>query len=164
MLTRGPGPLRDGFGLSEALAEVVTMLGFADRIIVSDGAGGDELRAKDSVRADVCEALIGAIYLDSGFDAAKEFIKTHWTPLLDRKSKARKDAKTALQEWLQARSFSLPAYDVTGRDGPDHAPVFHVRVTADCPEEESADGKGRSKQEAEQAAAAAFLETKEGNN
>lgn len=139
----------------EALARVARELGLGDHIRLSDGerdTGGAE---KDGVLANACEAVIAAIYLDGGFDAATAFVARHWTALLDEAQEPQKDSKTTLQEWAQAAGRALPVYRVVGRDGPDHAPVFTLEVT--LAGEAPARGEGGTKRAAEQAAAAAML-------
>ncbi len=104
---------------------------------------------------DACEAVIGAIFLDGGFDAARTFVRAHWQGHMERLSELRKDPKTALQEWLQAKSLPLPVYEVTATSGPAHAPEFTVRVTAG---KWHADASGANKKFAEREAAARLLE------
>ncbi len=143
----------------ESLARIARSIGLGDYISMSPGereAGG---RNKDGLLSDTCEAVIAAIYLDRGFDAARPLIERYWTPLLDEDLSPPKDAKTALQEWAQGRGHGLPEYETTGSEGPDHAPIFTVRVgLADGPEQSAS---GASKRAAEQAAATALLKALE---
>ncbi len=107
------------------------------------------------VRADVVESLIASIYLDGGLDPAKEFVLKFWQKRLHMKGAARRDAKTALQEWAHVKGFGMPDYEVISRDGPDHEPIFNIRVVLNgC---EGAEGSGRSKRIAEQQAATRVL-------
>lgn len=116
-------------------------------------AGG---RDKETILADACEALIAALYLDGGLAAARGFVDRFWQAELDAQAEQPlRDAKTALQEWAAARGRGTPAYQVLGREGPDHAPVFRVDVRVGA--ELRASGEGRSKREAERAAALALL-------
>ena len=108
-----------------------------------------------SVRADVVEALIAAIYLDAGLEAAERFVRRFWKDRLRDDAGAERDAKTALQEWAHVKGFGTPTYAVVSRDGPDHDPTFAVRAVIEGTVPE--DGQGRSKRAAEQAAAAAIL-------
>ena len=108
-----------------------------------------------SVRADVVESLIAAIYLDGGLEAAKAFVIKHWGMKISDVSANIRDSKTALQEWAHARSGEAPVYAITQRLGPDHDPVFTVEVQIEGAQ--SAFGKGRSRRSAEQAAAQAVL-------
>ena len=109
-----------------------------------------------SVRADVVESLIAAIYVDAGLDAAMRFVERFWNTRLHDDHGADRDAKTALQEWAHANGHATPTYEVLTQDGPDHDPTFKVRVVLDG--EPSEEGSGRSKRAAEQEAAKAVLE------
>jgi ribonuclease-3 len=99
------------------------------------------------------ESLLGAIYLDGGWEAAREVVVRYWHPLLDGADV--KDAKTALQELLQGQKKPLPVYEMIGAEGPEHSKLFSVRVSAGSA---SAEGVGNSKKSAELAAAALLLE------
>jgi len=139
----------------ESLARVADDIDLAQYIEMSTSEremGGAD---KDSVAANTCEAVIGALYLDGGLDAAAHFISEHWRPLMDEDPNPPKDAKTVLQEWAQGEGLPLPSYHVAGREGPDHAPVFTISVTVEGRPPEK--GTGASKREAEQAAAEALL-------
>lgn len=109
----------------------------------------------DNVLGDMCEALIGALYLDGGLAAAEAFVRRAWADYVDRGADAPKDPKSALQEWAQAKRLPIPSYQVVGRDGPDHAPNFRVRVTVRG--YDPAEATGASKQDAEKQAAIALL-------
>ncbi|MDO9458929.1 MAG: ribonuclease III [Alphaproteobacteria bacterium] len=111
-------------------------------------------RDKPAILGDACEAVIGALYLDGGMAAARGFVEMRWTPRLTGLATAPADAKSALQEWSQARKLGTPDYTVISRDGPDHAPVFVIEVQ--LPGHAPACGTGASKREAEQAAALAM--------
>ncbi len=111
-------------------------------------------RDKPAILGDACEAVIGALYLDGGMAAARGFVEMRWTPRLTGLAAAPADAKSALQEWSQARKLGTPDYTVISRDGPDHAPVFVIEVQ--LPGHAPACGTGASKREAEQAAALAM--------
>lgn len=118
-----------------------------------DSSGG---RKKDTILADAVEAVLGAIFLDAGFDAARDVVLRLWQPLLDERHDQSLDAKSVVQEWAQGKGLSLPRYVELSRDGPDHAPKFTTEVhIRGC---KPATGTGRSKRHAEQAAARAFLE------
>lgn len=116
-------------------------------------------RSQPSVAADTMEAVLGAIYLDGGLEPAKTFISQHWEALMEEDLSPPKDAKTALQEWAQARGLGLPQYEVVTRDGPDHAPTFTLSVAIKG--HGARTGQGGSRRGAEQAAAEALLETLE---
>jgi ribonuclease-3 len=101
------------------------------------------------------EAIIAAIYVDGGFDAARAFVERLWRPRMAALSGPLRDAKTTLQEWAQGRGLATPTYRAVERSGPDHAPSFRVEVQIGP--ETVGEGRGRSKREAEQAAAADVL-------
>jgi len=105
---------------------------------------------------DAMEALIGALYLDGGMQAAENFIIPRWTKIAQRSETPPKDAKTALQEWAQARSLPIPSYRMQDSTGPAHAPQFTIEVT--LPGYPPAQATAHSKRVAEQAAAGALLE------
>lgn len=117
-------------------------------------------RRKEALLGDALEAVIAAVYQDAGFDAARVLILRLWGPRIAEVDADARDAKTALQEWAQARGMAPPAYAETARSGPDHAPVFTVRVTLDSGD--AVEATAGSKRLAEQAAARALLERVEG--
>lgn len=135
----------------EACADRAKALGIDRALLLGaaeDEAGG---RQKAAILADACEAVIAAVYLDAGFEAAAAVVKRAWTPLLDGHMTAERDPKTHLQERLQAQRISPPIYRVIARSGPDHAPTFVVVAEADGTS--IGTGRGTSKREAEQNAA-----------
>lgn len=113
-------------------------------------------RRKEALLADAMEAVIAAIYQDGGFDASRDAILRLWGPRIQNVADDARDAKTALQEWAQARGENPPLYVEVDRTGPDHQPVFtiEVRLASGACEKATAG----SKRHAEQAAAAALLE------
>lgn len=137
----------------ETLAYLAKQINLSSYLITKD----EGLRDNDSILADVMEAIIAAIYLDQGLDKAKLFVESLWTPLLDRSHETIKDAKSALQEWSQLHTQTLPKYELISRTGPDHAPFFIVSVMID--KYGSATGEGTSKKEAMQHAAKQLLNT-----
>jgi flagellar biosynthesis/type III secretory pathway protein FliH len=110
---------------------------------------------RKSVLGDICEAVIGAIYLDGGHAAAAQFVERNWLERMRKPRRPLRDPKTVLQEWAQARGLPTPSYREICRTGPHHDPEFLVAVN--LPEFSPAEGSGRSKRAAEQAAAAAML-------
>jgi ribonuclease III len=139
----------------ETCAEVARAidLGAALRLGVSEaGSGG---RSRTAILADVCEALIGAVYLDSGYDGAAKVIERLWGERMRAPVRPLRDAKTVLQEWAQARGLPTPVYSEVARTGPHHNPQFRIAVA--LPNREPSEGQGRSKRAAEQEAAAAML-------
>jgi ribonuclease-3 len=143
----------------EACADVARSidLGGAIRLGTSENNAGGRSRA--AILADVCEALVGAVFIDGGYPAAAELIERLWEARMRAPARPLRDAKTVLQEWAQARGLPTPAYREVERKGPDHDPEF--RVAVELPDRAMAEGLGRSKRAAEQAAAAAML-TREG--
>ena len=112
-------------------------------------------RRKDAILADALEAVIAAVYLDGGFDAARALVLRLWgARIADVRTDAR-DAKTSLQEWAQARGLPPPDYVEVARDGPPHAPVFTIAVRLD--NGATAQAQAGSKRQAEQMAAKALL-------
>lgn len=144
-----------------ALVNAETLADIADEIDLADLIqAGSELRSvtgrkRINLRADIMEALIAAIYLEGGLEAARKFIHRYWTPRSQAEGAARRDPKTELQEWAHQVAGAAPTYSMDAREGPDHDPLFtisvHVKGYA------AAKGRGRSKREAEQAAATAML-------
>ncbi len=139
----------------ETCAEVARAidLGASLRLGASEVRAGG--RSRGAILADVCESLIGAIFLDGGYPAALAFVQRFWAERMRKPARPLRDPKTVLQEWAQARGLPTPSYREVERTGPHHDPVFRVAVT--LPEREPAEGKGRSKRAAEQAAASALL-------
>jgi ribonuclease-3 len=141
-----------------SLAEMAERLGLGDHMILGRGEEKTGGRRKQALLADTCEALIAAIYLDGGLDAARQFILREMGPSLEAAGQPNyfgRDHKSRLQEALQALGRPLPIYRIAGEAGPDHRKLFHVEVIVD--NELIAQGVGRTKKEAEQEAAKAAL-------
>ncbi|MGZ3409830.1 MAG: ribonuclease III [Xanthobacteraceae bacterium] len=158
-------PRADEGELSKRLAELVRKetcadvaramnLGESLRLGSSESNAGG--RRRSAILADVCESLIGAVFLDGGYSAAAELIEKFWGERMRALERPPRDAKTTLQEWAQGRGLPTPTYKEVQRTGPHHNPEF--RVTVELPGREPAEGTGKSKRAAEQAAAAALLE------
>jgi ribonuclease-3 len=111
---------------------------------------------KNSILANVVESLIGAIYVDGGLAPAEKFIKKYWKERFLDVQEAPQDPKSALQELVQGQGLAAPGYDNVGRTGPDHAPVFTVEVSVKG--QSAIRATGKSKQDAERAAAQKMLE------
>jgi len=141
----------------EACAEVGRDLGAPEHLILGKQAREDGAQLSDNVVGDVVEALIGALYLESGLDGAAAFVRRAWDGKLDPRDEAPKHPKSALQEWAAARQCAPPVYKLVGQSGPHHAPVFTVEVTVGGRRGGRATAGGSSKQEAETAAAATLL-------
>jgi ribonuclease-3 len=139
----------------ETLAEVAGALGLDRHLRLAKGEEAAGERRNPALLANACEAVLGALYLDGGLGAARALIESYWVPRLDSESVPPQDAKTALQEWAQARGLVLPHYREVSREGPAHEPYFTVEV--DVEGHEPALGEGRSKRLAEQAAAERLL-------
>ncbi|TYP00123.1 RNAse III [Geothermobacter ehrlichii] len=141
-----------------SLAAVARRLGIGEHIRLGRGEELTGGREKDSLLADAVEAVLGAIFLDGGFDHADRAVR-RWMAgqiLEASKEKSGLDAKTRLQELLQAREGRLPRYVLKGTEGPDHARLYHVEVQFDG--EPIGEGRGRTKKQAEQRAARQALE------
>ncbi len=113
-------------------------------------------RRKNAILGDAMEAVIAAVYLDAGIEAARTMILRLWGDRLTRAEAQARDAKTALQEWAQARRMGPPRYEEVSRSGPDHAPTFRIRAQLD--DGRTAEAEASSKRQAEQAAAKSLLE------
>lgn len=111
-----------------ALAQVAADINLAPHIRISHGESKTGGSKKDTILADGVEALIGAIYLDGGFKAARAFVHERWQNLVDAYGAPPEDSKSALQVWAQQRGLPLPEYKLLSRTGPDHAPVFEIEV------------------------------------
>lgn len=136
---------------TQTLARVATEIGLEKHIHHGHMTGG----RIQHIMADAMEAIFGAIYLESGFDVARDVIVSRWRGLAAEEITAPKDAKTALQEFVQRNhTGELPVYEYLPQTGPSHNPVFNVSVTALG---KTATGTGASKKEASTAAAAELL-------
>ena len=150
--------------LSRRLAELVRRESCAEIAIAWDvgpylklGAGEAHAgeRRNQTILADVCEAIIGAVFMDGGYAAARGVIERAFQPLLEAPRRPLRDPKSALQEWAQGRGLPPPSYTIVEQTGPDHAPRFRVMVKVKGAETEF--GLGTSKRIAEQAAARSLL-------
>jgi len=152
------GPMAKRFAVlaqRETLAAVAERMDLARfvKLSLSEEQGGG--RENPAILADALEAVLGALYIDGGLEAARPVIEAAWAPLLTLDIPPPQDPKTALQEWAQGRGLALPRYREIGREGPPHDPLFTIEVrVAGLP---PAQGVGRSKRSAERAAAAALL-------
>jgi ribonuclease-3 len=137
-------------------AEVAREMGVQPYLRLGKQAKEDGAAESENVLGDVVESLLGAVYLEHGFDAAQAFVHARWESRIDDQVRAPQHPKSALQEWAAAHRKKPPEYEVTGRAGPHHNPRFTVTVSIKGAGEASAEGT--SKQEAETAAAKALLE------
>lgn len=140
----------------ETCGEIGRELGLPAMIRLGKQAREDGANWSDNVVGDVVEALIGALLLDGGMDAAQRFILARWGPYLANQGRAPQHPKSGLQELAAARGRKAPVYEVISRTGEHHNPRFTVRVSLGSLGEATAEGS--SKQEAETAAASALLE------
>lgn len=150
--------IRSGLVKTTSLAQTAQSLGLGDLLFLSHGEEASGGRNNQSLLADTFEALLGAVYLDKGLATARQFLTAYLFPKAKDivESKAYVDYKSFLQEVIQGQSRTSPVYRVTKSEGPDHAKTFWVDVIAEG--KVLGVGKGKSKQEAEQGAAAQALE------
>ncbi len=139
----------------ETLAEVAGELGLERHLRLAKGEEAAGERQNPALLANACEAVIAALYLDGGLDVARGLIESFWMVRIESVSEPPQDAKTGLQEWAQKRGLALPHYRVVGREGPAHEP--HFTIEASVAGHQPAQGEGRSKRLAEQAAAERLL-------
>jgi len=138
-------------------ARVARSLDLGPALRLSPGENKSGGRNKETILGDACEALLGAVHVDGGLEASRAVFLTHWAEEFAALDEPRiQDPKSKLQEWSLASKRTLPIYRVLERSGPDHAPDFVVEVRVDglAP----ANAEGRSRQEAEKAAAMALLQ------
>lgn len=143
-----------------SLADAATKMNINEFLLLSKGEARDTGRARQYILANTFESIIGAIYLDQGYEAAKEFVASH---LFDKTEtivakRLWQDAKSRFQELAQEHNSITPSYETLSQTGPDHNRVFTVGVFLG--QQKIAEGNGRSKQEAEQAAAEAGIAEK----
>lgn len=141
----------------DALAEIAKQLHLGDYILFARNDQNETHRGNANILADAMEAVIAALYLDGGLCAARAFIQHFWQDLLAVTSAPPTDSKTKLQEWALGRGLPLPTYELLTQVGPPHAPIFEVAVKVAG--YDRARGRGSSKKNAEQEAAAAMLDT-----
>ena len=139
----------------ETCAEIAALWDVGPHVALGPGEARGGGRKKAAILADVCESLIGAVFVDGGFEAAEALVLSAWGERITDAEPVR-DAKTAVQEWAQSRALLPPRYEEVERSGPAHAPHFVMRVTLDGFAPET--GAASSKRAAEQAAAQAFLD------
>ena len=140
----------------ETCAEIAAEWDVGPHVLLGQGEAKGGGRKKAAILSDVCESLIGAVFVDGGYDAARALVLRSWGARITVDAEPARDAKTAVQEWAQARALAAPRYEEVERSGPAHAPHFVMRVllAGYAPEQ----GAATSKRAAEQAAAQAFLD------
>ncbi len=140
-----------GLVCKETVAMVAKTLQLDKYMIVAN----EEIRDNENVLCDVCEAVIGSIFIDGDCVEAIKFVNQHWRELIDKNVAPPKDAKTALQEVAHAKGRGVPVYRLEGREGSEHEPIFYMSVSLKGVAPEV--GEGRNKKLAEQEAAAKML-------
>lgn len=143
---------------AQMLGGIAEDLGMNDCLLLSRGEAKDTGRARATILANTFEAVVGALYLDQGYAAAEKFLADHLFPHVDEvvEKGLWRDSKSAFQEFAQAKYGMTPSYTTVKAEGPDHARIFTVAVSVG--DVVIAEGEGKSKQEAEQAAAQKALE------
>jgi ribonuclease-3 len=148
--------------LRASLVNEATLAGIARDEAIGDRLhlGPGELKSggfrRDSILADAFEAILAAIYLDAGWEACRDVVRRQYSERVERGARIAKDAKTRLQEWLQAKGLALPAYGLLEARGEEHAREFLVTCSAGDPVE-TAQGTASSRRAAEQLAAEQVL-------
>lgn len=157
-------PKADEGELSKRLADLVrkeTCIDVAKSLDLLEGiklgavGAGAGARLRSSVLGDICEAVIGAVYLDGGYAAAAAFVERNWLERMRKPVRPLRDPKTVLQEWAQGKGLPTPVYREIERTGPHHDPRF--RVAVELPGLDASEGIGGSKRAAEKAAASAMI-------
>ena len=150
--------LRASLVKDTSLAGIAADIGLGEHLILGSGERKTGGHRRESILADALEAIFGAVYLDSGFDAAKDLVDRVFEQRLDELPDAEdlRDPKTRLQEWLQARKLSLPIYELVSVTGKDHRQKFVVSCTVN-ELSQTTEGESTSRRKAEQRAASAML-------
>jgi ribonuclease-3 len=136
------------------LAAIAEACGLGAVLAVAPGESRAGVRRRATVLADAMEAALGAVFVDGGIEPARRFVRTAWEAAMTAQAAPPKDAKTALQEWAQARGPDLPSYQVVSREGPPHLPLFVITVAVGGM---TGTGSAGTKRAAEQAAASDLL-------
>lgn len=139
-----------------ACARIARAVGLADHMRLGKQARADGGLDSDNILGDVIEALIGACFLEHGFETARAMVRDWWADAVEGRAGQSKHPKSALQEWAAGNRRKMPEYELIERSGPDHALRFTVRVSVNGVGEET--GTGDTKQQAETDAAARFLQ------
>ncbi|GAB2571060.1 ribonuclease III [Dyella jejuensis] len=141
----------------QALAVMARELELGERLKLGSGELKSGGFRRDSILADAFEALVAAVYLDGGFEACRDTVRGLFANRVAALPRSSKDAKTRLQEWLQAQGWPLPQYELVATEGEDHARIFDVNCVVTQPVSISAPGRGNSRRLAEQDAAEVVL-------
>ncbi|TBR39662.1 MULTISPECIES: ribonuclease III [Dyella] len=141
----------------QALAVVARELELGDDLKLGSGELKSGGFRRDSILADAFEAMVAAVYQDSDFDACRNWVRELFDERIAAIPRSSKDAKTRLQEWLQAKGWPLPQYELKDSHGEDHAKTFDVTCAIEEPQALVAEGRGGSRRAAEQDAAESVL-------
>lgn len=141
----------------QALAVIARELELGDRLRLGPGELKSGGFRRESILADAFEAMIAAVYLDGGFEACRQVVRQLFAERVAALPRSSKDAKTRLQEYLQAGGWPLPRYELIASHGDDHAKQFDVRCIVDEPQSCEAEASGSSRRAAEQEAAEAVF-------
>ncbi|MDX2050544.1 MAG: ribonuclease III [Rickettsiaceae bacterium] len=147
--------LRSKLVSSSAISSIAQKINLGDKIFMSKGEESNGGRYNKRNLENVLEAIIGAVYLDSGLNNVRIIIENLWTELLRHNDNLEQDSKTFLQEWAHKNGYGAPEYTSISIKGPSHAPDFEIKVSIDS--KRSAVANGKNKKEAEQAAASKFI-------
>ncbi len=137
------------------LAKLALQISLGDYILLSDAEKSSGGSSNDHILADVFESVIGAMYLDGGLEPCKAFIEDQWEDTFHTMKEPPQHPKTALQEWAQGQGLPLPLYEITSQSGPDHAPIFEIKLNVKGHPPTTAIGKSRA--EAEKIVAKKFI-------
>ncbi len=140
-----------GLVQGRTLALVAADIGLADFVLLSDSERHSGGAANDNILSDAMEALLGALYLDGGFAPVQKLVLALWGARIHTLADMHADPKTELQEWAQGRGLPLPDYEITGKSGPDHAPVFEIELKIQGKPPVRAEGASRRAAEKEAA-------------
>ena len=135
--------------------QIAKEIGLPQLLRAGRSADGKQVAANSRMLGDACEAVLAAIYLDSGLQAVKDFILQHWKSHFEKARAAPRDPKSRLQEWALAKGLEIPTYTAISREGPDHQPQFVIEVSLSG--YDPATGQASSKRRGEQIAAENFI-------
>ena len=142
----------------ETLAQIARQYELGEYIQLSEAERNSGGADNDHILADVVEAILGALYLDADYQTCQHVVSHLWGERFYKMTQPPQHPKTRVQEWVQSKALGLPIYEIVGQSGPDHAPVFEVRLSVEG--YEAATAYGRSRQEAEKKAANRFMKDK----
>lgn len=142
----------------ETLAQIAREYALGDFIQLSEAERNSGGADNDHILADIVEAILGALYLDADYQTCQKVVSHLWGDRFYEMTQPPQHPKTRVQEWVQSKALGLPSYEIVGQSGPDHAPVFEVRLSVDGYDAVTA--RGRSRQEAEKKAANRFMKDK----